>query len=205
MCVNLACTRSSACVLQAEGPIHGSALPPHSKHSTEASTFVWAPQQQFPLCDEEPSASLPGALALTLPRSSLSGGLGRTGAGPRLAVLQPSGGRTPVTAQLANSHYNGYEEPRGRCMRAAQRPHYFRSKVCVAQKPASSNGQQQMFKGGGQAWLKLPAVCLLGTWPRLWAQPQWGCGAPELPWILAVLSRCHIIWFLYSIRNFNKK
>jgi len=78
-------------------------------------------------------------------------------------------------------------------MRAVQRPYYFRSKVCVAQNLLSSHAQEQMLTGGGQAWLKLPAACPLGTWPRVWAQLQQGCGAPNFPVVSAVLSRSHII------------
>lgn len=100
-------------------------------------------------------------------------------------------------AQPANSHYDIYrcKTPRGRCMRAVQRPHYFRSKVDIAQNPFSGHGQKQMLKGGEQAWLKLPAACPLGTWPRVWAQLQQRCGAPNFPLISAAPSRLHFIWF----------
>lgn len=69
----------------------------HTANTAQRRQHLFELRSRNSPCDEEPSASLPGALALTLPCSSLSGGLGRTGAGPRLAVLQPSGGRTPVT------------------------------------------------------------------------------------------------------------
>lgn len=78
-------------------------------------------------------------------------------------------------------------------MRAAQRPHYFRSKVYVTQNSLSSHGQEQMLKGGGQAWLRLPTACPLGMLPRVWAQLQQGCGAPNFPLISAVPSTSHII------------
>lgn len=51
-------------------------------------------------------------------------------------------------------------------MRAVQRPHYFRSKVFVAQNPLSSHAQEQMLKSGGQARLKLPAARSPSTWPE---------------------------------------
>lgn len=45
----------------------------------------------------------------------------------------------------------------------------------------------------GQEWLKLPAACPLGTWSRVWAQLQQGCGAPHFSLISAIPSRSHII------------
>lgn len=139
--------------------------------------------------------SLPGALILPW-CSSLSGVWGQVWCGTWAGCVTEQGAFTD-RAQPADRHWDIYrcKGCRGRCMRAVQRPHYFRSKVCAAQNPLSSLAQEQMLRGGGQAWLKLPAASPPSTWPRVWAQLQEGCETPNIPLISAVSSRSRIIWF----------
>lgn len=161
MCVNSACTQSSDSVSQVEGLILGPTPILQNKHSTEVSTSVRASQLDIPHVQWGAQHRLPAALPCS-------------GAAPSVCLGQLCCG-TWAWCATEQGDFTGRAQPadiyrrrgcRGRFMRAVQRPHYFRSKVCVAQNPLSSHAQEQMLKGGGQARLKLPAASPPSTWPE---------------------------------------
>lgn len=162
MCVNSACTQSSDSVSQVEGLILGPTPISQSKHSPEVSTSVRASQLDIPHVQwgaQHKAACCSAPALVQLPQCCL----GQVCCGTWAWCATERGDFTG-RAQPADIYRR--RGCRGRFMRAVQRPHYFRSKVFVAQNPLSSHAQEQMLKSGGQARLKLPAARSPSTWPE---------------------------------------